>query len=361
MKSYNIPCCSAEELVDILYELFLTAIRTDSLSKIPSVNLIGPMGVGKSSGVFELANKLSDTLGETIEVVDIRLLNFNPVDLSGIPFTDAEHKFAVRLKPKIFDLNPDKIWILFLDEISAAPQSMQATAYQIALDKRIGEFKLPDKCIVICAGNRTTDKSVAYRMPKALANRLMHFEITADAKNWGQWAVRNGIHEKVLGYIAFDNSKLVKEPDTEELAFPTPRSWEFVSRLLTVTGKEPEEIHNQIAACIGYSTTIEFEAWCSIYKSLPAVEDIFSGKYTAYPKSMDKLYALSSSMIARIRSLGEKLSDEELEMVCRYAVGFQPDFAVMFFRNILQIDGMNVRLMKIQPFMLWMRNNKKYI
>lgn len=134
-----------------------------------------------------------------METTDIRLHSFSPIDLRGVPSADAEHQFIVWLKPKIFDFDPDAYQILFLDKISSAPQSMQAAAYQIALDKRIGEFLLPEHCIVICAGNRTTDQSVAFRMPKALVNRLMHLEIHADFDSWCDWAVQNGIHEKVLG------------------------------------------------------------------------------------------------------------------------------------------------------------------
>lgn len=62
------------------------------------------------------------------------------------------------------DAGDDTINILLLDEISAAPQSVQAAAYQITLDRTIGEHKLPENCIVIAAGNRVTDKSVAYNM-----------------------------------------------------------------------------------------------------------------------------------------------------------------------------------------------------
>ena len=72
--------------------------------------------------------------------------------------------------------------------------SVQAAAYQITLDKKIGEHKLPSNCIVIAAGNRVTDKSVAYQMPKALANRLLHMEIEADFTSWNSWAVNAGIH-----------------------------------------------------------------------------------------------------------------------------------------------------------------------
>ena len=78
------------------------------------------------------------------------------------------------------DSSDDVFNILFLDEISAAPPSVQSAAYQIVLDHKVGEHKLPKNCVVICAGNRVTDHSVAYKMPKALANRVLHYEITSD-------------------------------------------------------------------------------------------------------------------------------------------------------------------------------------
>ena len=101
------------------------------------------------------------------------------------------------------DPSDDIVNILFLDEISAAPQSVQAAAYQITLDRVVGEHKLPDNCIIIAAGNRVTDKSVSFKMPKALANRLCHFEIQSDFDSWRDWAVKNGINQKVLGFISF--------------------------------------------------------------------------------------------------------------------------------------------------------------
>ena len=85
------------------------------------------------------------------------------------------------------DESGDTVNILFLDEISAAPQSVQAAAYQITLDRSVGEYRLPENCIVIAAGNRVTDRSVAYSMPKALANRLCHLEIRSDPGSWHDW------------------------------------------------------------------------------------------------------------------------------------------------------------------------------
>ena len=358
---YNIPSVTVGKAVKQLTELYAAAYINNMFSIIPSVALWGPMGVGKSTLVRKFAEKLSVQINEPVRVTDIRLLNFSPVDLRGIPAADTNKEFTVWLKPKIFDLPQNGVNILFLDEISAAPQSLQAAAYQIALDKQIGEHKLPDNCIVICAGNRTTDRSVAFRMPKALANRLMHFEINADFGSWYEWAVENKVDERVIGYLAFDNSKLNLEAGMEELAFPTPRSWEFVSNLLTITGKEPEEIHDLLCGCIGLSNAGEFEAWCRVYRHLPAVADILSGKCTTLVKGADATYAVISSLLACVTQKGENMKEIELENVCKYASRFPADFSALFFRGLLKIDGMNLKVVKIASFVEWMKKNKHFL
>lgn len=360
-NTYNIPVLSAGAVTELLTDLYEAGYRNGNLHQIPSVNLVGPMGVGKSSAVWDIAHRLSLHLGVPVYVTDIRLLNFSPVDLRGVPTADADREFTVWLKPKIFDLAEDGLNILFLDEISAAPQSLQAAAYQIALDKKIGEHKLPDNCIVICAGNRTTDKSVAFRMPKALANRLMHFEVQADFESWYKWALVEGLDHRVLGYLAFNHSRLNLEPGIEELAFPTPRSWEFVSRLLQAMEKAPEELHTMISGCIGVSNASEFEAWCRIYDKLPTTEDILSGKVVTPVRSSDVIYALISSLLSCITQQRDRITAQELENVCGYVSRLPADFASLFFRNLLKLEGMNLRLMKNQTFTVWMKKNRQFL
>ena len=103
------------------------------LKILPSVMLWGPPGVGKSQGVRELADILGENTGRKTEVTDVGLLLFNPVDLRGIPTSNADKTLAVWLKPKIFQMDErdDIINILFLDEISAAPPSVQTAAYSL--------------------------------------------------------------------------------------------------------------------------------------------------------------------------------------------------------------------------------------
>lgn len=360
-NAFNIPILSAGELIDLLTGLYEAAYNNGTLHQIPSVNLIGPMGVGKSSAVGAIARGLSCKTGEAVHVTDIRLLNFSPVDLRGVPTADAAREFTVWLKPRIFDFSEDGLHILFLDEISAAPQSLQAAAYQIALDKRIGEHMLPDNCIVICAGNRTTDKSVAFRMPKALANRMMHFEIQADFESWYSWALKEQLDARVLGYLAFNHSKLNQEAGMEELAFPTPRSWEFVSRLLKTTGQTPEELHLLLAGCIGVSNAGEFEAWCRVYDQLPATADILSGKVVTPVRGTDVIYALIASLQTCVAQRRETITTSQLEHVCGYVSRLPADFASLFFRGLLQLEGMNLKLTKVQAFAAWMKKNKQFL
>ena len=333
--STNLPIMSIERTVNMLSGSYLSVIESGLSPKVlPSVMLWGPPGVGKSQAVRQIAKNIETESGKHVEVTDVRLLLFNPIDLRGIPVASEDRTLAVWLKPKIFQMDDsdDVVNILFLDEISAAPQSVQAAAYQITLDRVVGEHKLPDNCIVIVAGNRVTDKSVSFKMPKALANRLLHIEIEGSFESWRKWAVRSGINNKVLGYLSFRNDRLFGFNATnDDLAFPTPRSWEMVSSILNNVMDDVVKMYPMIAGLIGSGSAIEFRTWCSVYHNLPTMDDVFSGKTTDVPKGADAMYALVSSMTAYASehrndtiAIGNSLS---------YAKRLPADFAELLVQN----------------------------
>ena len=338
--STNLPIMSVERTVNMLGESYLSVIKAGLSPKVlPSVMLWGPPGVGKSQAVRQIAKMIEDGSGKRVNVTDVRLLLFNPIDLRGIPVANDDRTLAVWLKPKIFQMDggDDTVNILFLDEISAAPQSVQAAAYQITLDRVVGEHKLPDNCIVIAAGNRVTDKSVSFKMPKALANRLLHIEIEGSFASWRKWAVSNGINGKVLGYLSFRNDRLFGfDASNDDLAFPTPRSWEMVSNLLNTVNGDVGKMYPMIAGLVGAGPAIEFKTWCGVYGDLPSMDDIFAGKAAGIPKSTDAMYALVSSMTAYayehrndLISIGNSLS---------YAKRLPADFAELLMQNYRDIE-----------------------
>ncbi len=357
VKMAGIPTMNVEKLVGELSVAYSNIINAGlGVKLMPSVMLWGPPGVGKSQAVRQLAGEIQASTGKRAIVTDVRLLLFNPIDLRGIPTANADKTLAVWLKPKIFQMDPSPsvVNILFLDEISAAPQSVQASAYQITLDRVVGEHKLPDNCIVIAAGNRITDKSVAFKMPKALANRLMHIEVEGNFNAWKAWAIRTGINPKVVGFLSFKQDYLMNfKPESEDLAFPTPRSWEMVSNILNAVSDDVDKVFHLVAGVVGTGVAIEFRTWAKVYSQLPKIEDIFDGKRPAMPHSADALYALSSAMTAYARA--HKTDMRRIANSIAYADKMPPDFSAMMLRDYMYIDkDYKQKLMSIPEFSRWL-------
>lgn len=362
--SENIPNMTVGAFVEKLACCYSALIRAGKpVWQMPSVMLWGAPGVGKSQGVRQIAKRIEKETGKTVNVTDVRLVLFNPIDLRGIPTANVDKTLAVWLKPKIFDMDPrpNVVNILFLDELSAAPQSVQAAAYQITLDRIIGEHKLPDNCIVIAAGNRVTDKSVAFKMPRALANRLMHIDVKADFNAWRKWAIGAGVNEKVIGFLSFRQSYLLEtDISKDDLAFTTPRTWEMVSNLLNDVSGDVEFLYPMIAGIVGNGVAAEFRSWCKIYADLPSIDKIFDTGVESVPKGTDRLYALTASMICYARA--HTKDTRKIENSLQYAVKMPPDFSAVLVQGYTDIgEEFQKSLAKMPAFTRWMETKGKYL
>lgn len=364
IKSANVPQLTVDGVVNTLSAAYAGLVRRGvGFKAFPSVMLWGAPGVGKSQAVKQIAKKLQAETGKKCVVTDVRLLLFNPVDLRGIPTANEDKTLAVWLKPKIFQMDERSsvINILFLDEISSAPQSVQAAAYQITLDRVVGEHKLPENCIVIAAGNRVTDRSVAYKMPKALANRLMHFEVESNFDSWRRWAVENGVNAKVVGFIAFKRNYLLNsDASADDLAYATPRSWEAVSNVLNLVDDDAEKVFPMICGLVGRGVAIEFRTWSKIYSTLPGVEDVFAGREAVVPQSTDALYALVSAMVQFAREHKDNL--KMIENSIAYSLRMPPDFSVVLIKDYFAIEeGYRQKLLAMPTFRKWLERNGRIL
>ena len=354
----NIPSMTVGKMVNKLSVAYSTVINNGlSIRTMPSVMLWGPPGVGKSQAVRQIAKEIKESTQKEVHVTDVRLLLFNPIDLRGIPTSNADKTLAVWLKPQIFQMDPSDslVNILFLDEISAAPQSVQAAAYQITLDRVVGEHKLPENCIVIAAGNRTTDKSVAFKMPKALANRLMHIEVEGSFKSWKEWAISSGINDKVIGFLSFRQNYLMGfDSGSDDLAFPTPRAWEMVSNLLNGISNDVDDMYSLIAGIVGSGVAVEFRTWAKVYMDLPSIEDIFDGKMPKMPQNTDAMYALTASMTCYARAHKDNIG--RIANSIRYVDKMPPDFSAVLLKDYMYIEkGFKQTLMTIPEFSKWLQ------
>lgn len=364
MKMADIPQMSVGQAVNLLADLYTKALnRNLQLKNLPSVMLWGAPGVGKSQAVQQIAEKIRQTTKKEVNVRDVRLLMFNPIDLRGIPTANIDKTLAIWLKPQIFQMDESEnvLNILFLDEISAAPPSVQAAAYQITLDRVVGEHKLPDNCLVLAAGNRMTDRSVAYKMPKALANRLCHIEITAEFTAWKKWALEARINEKIIGFISFRQDYLLYDVSkSDNLAYPTPRSWEMASKVLNMADGNIDEVYSLIAGLVGMGAAAEFRTWENIYQILPSMEDIFSGKMPPIPQKIDALYALVSEMAAYAKAHKDDL--KAIANSIRYAELLPADFSVVLLKDYLNIEkDYRSILLNMPEFRHWLENRGRFL
>lgn len=318
------------------------------------VMLWGPPGVGKSQLVLEVGQK------HGINVIDIRLSQMEPSDLRGIPFRTGESvEWAV---PGMLP-NSEKHGeqgILFLDEITSAPPSVSAAAYQLILDRRLGEYRVPDGWAIIAAGNRQGDRGVTYTMPAPLANRFSHFEVETHLDDWVSWAYANGIDDGLIAFLRFRPELLFDfDPAHNPVAFPSPRSWEFAHRALQKFGDIPELLLSSLQACVGPAAGIELNAFISNLDQLPDIDAILRGDDTPVPEGIDLQYAVASALVGRsIRARDEGNGPEVYGKVLNYAALFsQKEMGIMLVSDLHRAIGQD--LFAIPEFSPWAQDVAK--
>ncbi len=254
------------------------------------VFLWGPPGVGKSSVVQQV------TEARGWELRDVRASLLDPTDLRGIPYVEKGQAFWA--PPAFLPHDPDSEGVLFLDELNAAPPLVQASLYQLTLDRRLGEYTLPDGWRLLAAGNRAEDRTVVFRMPSALANRFTHLDCEPDYDDWRQWALDQAIHPLVVGFLGLRRELLSQAPGTAP-AFPSPRSWAMLSDHLKRVGDSP--LFEELAVgTVGEGAALEFSGFQQDALSEAQVQALLEHPETEpLPERLGDQYALISHLCSR--------------------------------------------------------------
>jgi hypothetical protein len=273
-----------------------------AISKQRPIFMWGAPGIGKSDIVRQIANE------NNRNVIDVRLPLWEPTDIKGIPYYNANENTMSWAPPAELPSNPECTDILFLDELNAAPPSVQAAAYQLILNRRVGTYVLPKGVSIVAAGNRETDRGVTYRMPAPLANRFVHLELRVDFDDWNQWATGSKIHQDVAGYLNFAKQDLYDfDPKSSSRAFATPRSWSFVSELLEDDDSDDSTLTDLVAGCVGEGLAVKFMAHRKIAGQMPKPDDILDGKVKDLKiKEISAMYSLTIGMCYELQARHEK-------------------------------------------------------
>ncbi len=312
------------------------------------VMLWGPPGVGKSQMVAQVAQR------HQVPVTDIRLSQMEPSDLRGIPFRSGDQvEWAV---PAIM---PDagrhgSEGILFLDEITSAPPSVSAAAYQLILDRRLGEYTVPEGWSIFAAGNRQGDRGVTYTMSAPLANRFSHFEVETHLDDWVSWAYRNDIDERIIAFLRFRPELLFDFDQAHNpVAFPSPRSWEFAHRGLQKFGDHQDLLQGTLQACVGPAAGVELHAFVNSLDQMPDLDAIIAGEAVSAPNEIDLQYAVAAALVGRaINARGTPEAHSVHGNILKYANAFsQREMGVMLVSDMHRALGNE--LFEVAEFTDW--------
>ena len=273
-----------------------------AIKKKRPIFLWGPPGIGKSDLIKQIGEDTNR------EVIDVRLALWEPTDIKGIPYFDSNAGTMTWAPPAELPTDPKSKAILFLDELNSAPPAVQAAAYQLILNRRVGTYVLPEGVDIVAAGNRDGDKGVTYRMPAPLANRFVHLEMKVDFEDWQDWATLNGIHPEVVGYVGYAKQDLYDyDPKSPSKSFATPRSWSFVSDLVADEEIDSETLTNLVSGAIGDGLAVKFMAHRKIASKLPKPDDILDGKVKDLEiKEVSAMYSLTVGLCYELKDRADK-------------------------------------------------------
>ncbi len=310
------------------------------------VYLWGPPGCGKSSVIRTVAQDLN------LELRDLRATLLDPVDLRGLPaVTD---RTAVWCPPAFLPRTGEGL--LFLDELAQAPPAVQAACLQLVLDRQLGEYTLPDGWNVVAASNRSEDRAGTHRLISPLLNRFIHLDLDVSADDWQQWAVTAKIAPEVRAFLRFRPGLLFQfEPSGNPRAFPTPRSWQFVSDVLSRT---PDPLLHRVAAgCVGDGPAAEFLGFLRLYRELPEITQALSQpESTPIPREPAVLYALVGALVETCRQ-----DQAPLAHFLTYALRLPEEFALLALRDALAINAKLVTLPAVQNWIAQSRSKGLFL
>jgi hypothetical protein len=300
------------------------------------VMLWGAPGVGKSRIVADIAR------ARGVLLIDIRLSQMEPTDLRGIPFRKVD-----MVEWSVPAMLPDEVrhgsrGILFLDEINAAPPTVSAAAYQLILDRRLGEYRVPAGWAIFAAGNRQGDRGVIYGMPAPLANRFTHYELDPHLDDWVAWAYDTGVDPRIVAFLRFRPELLFDfDPAHNPIAFPSPRSWEFAHLALQKFASSPELLADALQACVGKAAGIELKAFIDNMDRLPDVDAILRGDRSDVPTDIDLQYGVAAALVRRARDARQDAEATRVYgHILDYARGFpQREMGIMLVTDMHRSIG----------------------
>lgn len=305
---------------------------------------LGKGGIGKTESIMHLA-KTELQIG----YVDIRLLLYTETDLKGIPYPNKTNTKTIWLQNNILPTveKDGESGILVLDEITSANKSVRTAAYQLLNERKLGEYELPDRWIVVCLGNGEDDGGDYRGIEGNFANRCSVYNVVTSVDDWKDWAIKNNINSLVTGYVSFRPSELHSyNTDTnEEILFASPRSWKAVSDILNKQQFNGEDIitKSRILGNLGQKVGYGFLAYCKYSNQIVSPTEILNG---AMPK-VDKLEIITLTIQGIVQILNSEISKAgqiesdtivHISNAIKWMLSLETEYAIMGIKDLVRCN-----------------------
>ncbi len=335
-------------------DIAFNALRPSELTRALLLNLElgftpfvwGSPGIGKS----DLCRALALATGRPM--IDIRVSQLDAVDSRGVPFVEnGVTKWAV---PEIFPRDPNANHIIFLDEFNSGKDSVMAAMYQLILDRRLGDYIVPENVWIIGAGNLETDRAIVNKMGTALEGRFVHFVMLVDLDDWTEWALDHDIDSNVLVYLRNISPDSLHRwsPKSATRGQPTPRTWARVSKVVQAdpTLNDRRVIQASIAGLIGDGETASFMGFLDVAAKMPDPDECIANPDGAeVPTDPTVLYALCGAIAHRANL-------QNIDGAYRYADRLDPEFTALLVTDSARRTP---KLRATKGYMAWSVKNGK--
>lgn len=288
-------------------------------AKAPVI-LWGAPGQGKTQTLTAIANDRDMHL--EVVLASVR----EPSDFAGLPYVVdgrtvlVAPDWAQRIAESSASGSQS---MLFLDEISTAPPSVQGALLRVVLDRVAGDLYLGDDVAIVAAANPPEIAANGWDLAAPMANRFVHLDWALPAD-----VVRDGF---TLGWPTAHVPQIDDERRSTEvskakrligaflgarpdmttvmptaaseagMAYPTPRSWEMAAVLYgtaQAAGATATATRMLLVGTVGQAAAVEFIAYVADL-DLPDPEDILADPDSfEVPTRGDRVYAAMAGVLA---------------------------------------------------------------
>ncbi len=315
-------------------EALITSVTTNRF------HLMGEPGIGKSSMLERIANKL----GMDYAYIDVPNLDLGDI---AMPVIDHETKTTRYYPNARFKFHYRKPVIIMLDEFSKGADPVKNMLHPLfeVVNPRLGDEPAPDGSIIFSTGNLSSD-GVGDGMKAHTKARLTKLVVRKpNAKEWLHWAVPKGIDPTVCAFVdryehvlasyldgGQHDNPYIFNPRAVQDSFVCPRTLELASNIVSQRAMfSSDALIAALTGVVGEAAARDLQAFVAYADQLPTKESIIASPSTAtVPNQPGACAVVVYSLISAAQR--DNFS-QFMEYIKRFGAEWQATFAIQIAKN----------------------------